>query len=132
MPIDPERWTNRTKEAFSAASTQTTAAGQAEITPAHVLSAILAQGEGIAGPLLTTLGVDQTALARTLGEQIAKLPRAVGGSQPGMSRSLHDGLEAADLLRSEMGDDYVSVEHLLVAFADEIGGDQGPADGGTA
>ena len=121
MPIDPERWTNRTKEAFSAASTQATAAGQAEITPAHVLSAILAQGEGIAGPLLGTLGVDQTALARTLGEQIAKLPRAVGGSQPGMSRALHDGLEAADLLRSEMGDEYVSVEHLLVAFADEIG-----------
>ena len=121
MPIDPERWTNRTKEAFSAASTQATAAGQAEITPAHVLSAILAQGEGIAGPLLGTLGVDQTALARTLGEQIAKLPRAVGGSQPGMSRALHDGLEAADLLRTEMGDEYVSVEHLLVAFADQIG-----------
>ena len=121
MPIDPERWTNRTREAFSAATTQATAAGQAEITPAHVLTAILAQGEGIAPPVLASLGVDQTDLARTLGAELAKLPRAVGGSQPGMSRALHDGLEAADVLRTEMGDEYVSVEHLLVAFADLIG-----------
>ena len=121
MPIDPERWTNRTREAFSAATPQATAAGQAEITPAHVLTAILAQGEGIAPPVLASLGVDQTDLARTLGAELAKLPRAVGGSQPGMSRALHDGLEAADVLRTEMGDEYVSVEHLLVAFADLIG-----------
>lgn len=121
MPIDPERWTNRTREAFSAATTQATAAGQAEITPAHVLTAILAQGEGIAPPVLASLGVDQTELARTLGAELAKLPRAVGGSQPGMSRALHDGLEAADVLRTEMGDEYVSVEHLLVAFADLVG-----------
>ena len=121
MAIDPERWTNRTREAFSAATTQTTAAGQPEITPAHVVSAILAQGEGIAPPVLASLGVDQTELARTLGAELAKLPRAVGGSQPGMSRALHDGLEAADVLRTEMGDEYVSVEHLLVAFADLIG-----------
>ena len=50
MPIDPERWTNRTREAFSAATTQATAAGQAEVTPTHVLAAVLAQPEGIAHP----------------------------------------------------------------------------------
>jgi ATP-dependent Clp protease ATP-binding subunit ClpB len=121
MPIDPERWTNRTREAFSAATTQATAAGQAEITPTHVLAAILAQPEGIATPILRTLGVDPTALARTFGERLAKLPRSVGGMQPSMSRALHDGLEEATALASEMGDEYLSVEHLLVVFADELG-----------
>jgi len=121
MPIDPERWTNRTREAFSAATTQATAAGHAEITPTHVLAAILAQTEGIAGPILRQLGVDPTTLARTFGEKLSALPRAVGGQQPGMSRALHAGLEEADTLRTEMGDEYVSVEHLLLVFSDELG-----------
>ena len=121
MAIDPERWTNRTREAFHAATTQATAAGQAEVTPAHVLAAILAQGEGIAPPILRSLGVDPTDVARQLGEQLSRLPRTVGGSQPQMSRTLHDGLEDADALRAEMGDEYVSVEHLMLAFADELG-----------
>ena len=85
MPIDPERWTNRTREAFSAATTQATAAGQAEVTPTHVLAAILAQPEGIATPILRSLGVDPTALARRFGETLAKLPRSIGGTQPSMS-----------------------------------------------
>jgi ATP-dependent Clp protease ATP-binding subunit ClpB len=121
MPIDPERWTNRTREAFSAATTQATAAGQAEVTPTHVLSAVLAQPEGIATPILRSLGVDPTALARRFGEALAKLPRAIGGMQPSMSRALHDGLEEATALAAEMGDEYLSVEHLLLVFADELG-----------
>ena len=121
MPIDPERWTNRTREAFSQATTQATAAGHAEVTPAHVLAAILTQGDGIATPILRQLGVDATSLARTLGEQLAALPRSVGGQAPGMAKALRDGLEQADRAREEMGDDFVSVEHLLLAFADIIG-----------
>jgi ATP-dependent Clp protease ATP-binding subunit ClpB len=121
MPIDPERWTNRTREAFSAASTQATAAGQAEVTPTHVLAAVLAQPEGIATPILRSLGVDPTTLARRFGETLAKLPRAVGGTAPSMSRALHDGLEEATALAAEMGDEYLSVEHLLLVFADELG-----------
>jgi ATP-dependent Clp protease ATP-binding subunit ClpB len=121
VAIDPERWTNRTREAYSAATTQATAAGHAELTPAHVLTAILAQSEGIAPPLLRSLKVDPTDVARRLGEELSRLPRAVGGSQPSMARDLHDGLEKADALRSEMGDEYVSIEHLLLAFAEALG-----------
>jgi len=121
MPLDPERWTNRTREAFSAATTQATAAGQAEITPTHVLAAILAQPEGIATPVLRSLGVDPTSLARQFAERLATLPRSVGGMQPSMSRALHDGLEEATSLATEMGDEYLSVEHLMVVFAQELG-----------
>jgi ATP-dependent Clp protease ATP-binding subunit ClpB len=121
MPIDPEHWTNRTREAFSAASTQATAAGHAEITPAHVLAAVLAQPEGIATPILRSLGADPTRVAHTLGEELAKLPRAVGGTQPTMGRALHEGLEEATKLAAEMGDEFLSVEHLLLVFSDLLG-----------
>jgi len=121
MPIDPEKWTNRTREAFSAATTQATAAGNPEIMPVHVIAAVLAQPEGIATPLLRQVGVDPAALARKLGEDIGALPRNVGGQQPSISRSLHDGLEEADKLRSEMGDEYVSIEHILLVFSDILG-----------
>ena len=121
MSIDPERWTNRTREAFSAATTQATAAGNPEVTPSHVVAAVLAQPEGIATPLLRQVGADPTAIARRVGEEISALPRNVGGSQPSMSRALREGLEEADTLRTEMGDDYVSIEHVLLVFSDELG-----------
>jgi len=124
MALDPERWTNRTREAFSAATTQATAAGHADVTPAHVLAAILAQPEGIATPILRSLGADPTDVARHLGDILSKLPRSVGGQAPSVSRALHEGLEEATKLATEMGDEYLSVEHLLLVFAGELGVDR--------
>ena len=85
------------------------------------MAAVLAQPEGIATPLLRQVGADPTAIARRVGEEISALPRNVGGSQPSMSRALREGLEEADTLRTEMGDDYVSIEHVLLVFSDELG-----------
>jgi ATP-dependent Clp protease ATP-binding subunit ClpB len=121
VALDPERWTNKTREAFSAATQQASAAHHAEVTPTHLLTAVLAQPDNIAGPLLGRLGVEPTEVQRRLGEQLSRLPRAVGGSEPTLSRAARDGLEVADGLRRDMGDDYLSVEHLLLAWADELG-----------
>jgi ATP-dependent Clp protease ATP-binding subunit ClpB len=121
MPLDPEHWTNKTREAFQAASAQAAAANHAEITPAHLLTAVLAQPDNIAPPLLARLGVEPTDVQRRLGEQLSRLARAVGGSEPTLSRAARDGLETADGLRRDMGDEYLSVEHLLLAWADELG-----------
>src|SRR5579862_6564652 len=121
MPLDPERWTVRTREAFAAATEQATAAAHAEVTPEHLLAAVLAQPEGVARPLLARLGVEPGDVARRIGERLARLPRTVGGSEPSLGRSAREGLERADELRRDMGDDYLSVEHLLLAWADELG-----------
>ena len=72
-------------------------------------------------PLLTQVGVDPDALADKVREQLTRLPRAQGGAEPGLSREARAVLESADENRRELGDDYVSVEHLLLALADEIG-----------
>jgi ATP-dependent Clp protease ATP-binding subunit ClpB len=121
MALDPERWTVKTKEAFSAATQQATASHHAELTPAHLLTAVLAQPDSISHPLLEKVGVEPSQVARRLGEQLATLPRAVGGSEPSLGRVARDGLEAADALRRDMGDDYLSVEHLLLAFSEDLG-----------
>ncbi|MGA2306632.1 MAG: AAA family ATPase [Acidimicrobiales bacterium] len=121
MPIDPERWTNNTKAAFSAATGHAASANNPEMTPAHLLDALLAQDETMTRPLLTQVGVDPDALADKVRQQLNRLPRAQGGAEPGLSREARNVLEAADESRRELGDDYVSVEHLLLALADEIG-----------
>jgi ATP-dependent Clp protease ATP-binding subunit ClpB len=121
VPIEPERWTVKTRDAFAAATQAAAAANHAEVGPAHLLAAVLAQPEGIAGPLLARVGVDVATASRRVGEELARLPRAIGGSEPTLSRDGREVLESADRLRADMGDDFVSVEHLLLAMADRLG-----------
>ena len=121
MTLDPARWTTRTKEAFNAAIAQASAAGHAELTPAHLLAAILAQPEGIAGPLLAQAGVDAAVAARTGSETLGRLPRTVGGSSPELSREAREGLERADGIRADLTDEFLSVDHILIAFASQLG-----------
>jgi len=121
MALDANRFTVRTREAFGAATAQANALGNPELEPEHLLVAVLAQPEGLAQPLLSQMGVDVAGLARRLQEAVARLPRASGGQEPTISRRTREGLERADQLRADLGDDYLSVEHLLLAFADVLG-----------
>jgi ATP-dependent Clp protease ATP-binding subunit ClpB len=121
VPIDPERWTNNTKAAFSAATGHAASSNNPELTPAHLLDALLQQQETMTRPLLSQVGVDPDELAGRVHEQLSRLPRAAGGSEPGLSRDARVVLESADEIRRDLGDDYVSVEHLILALADVIG-----------
>jgi ATP-dependent Clp protease ATP-binding subunit ClpB len=121
MPIDPERWTNNTKAAFSAATGHAASSNNPELTPAHLLDALLQQQDTMTRPLLSAVGVDPDALAGKVHDQLLRLPQADGGAEPGLSRDGRAVLEAADQFRRDLGDDYVSVEHLVLALADQIG-----------
>ena len=121
MALDPERWTIKTREAFQAATTQAAAAGNPYVTPAHLLLALLNQSDGIARPLLIAAGLDPVVVAAALNEKVAREPRSVGGSQPGLSPEARRGLEEADELRQDLGDEYLSVDHVLVTWASELG-----------
>ena len=124
MPIDPERWTNNMKAAFSAATGHAASSNHPELTPAHLLDALLQQQETMTRPLLSAVGVDPDALAGRMHDQLLRLPQASGGAEPGLSREARATLEAADQNRRDLGDDYVSVEHLVLALADLIGTDK--------
>ena len=121
MALDPQRWTVKTREAFQAATTQAAAAGNPYVTPAHLLLALLNQADGVARPLLAAANIDPVATAASLNEKVANEPRTIGGSQPGLSNESRAGLEAADELRADLGDDYLSVDHVIVAWAEALG-----------
>ena len=124
MTINPDRWTLKTQEAFSTAVERARAANNPEVTPDHVLAAVLAQPDGIAGPILERLGVEPSVVRARIDADLSRLPHAVGGAEPGISPSLRDVLTEADSMRTDMGDEYLSVEHLLLAMADRLGVDR--------
>jgi ATP-dependent Clp protease ATP-binding subunit ClpB len=124
MTISPDRWTLKTQEAFSAAVERARASHHAEVTPEHVLDAVLGQADGIAGPILSRVGVEPAVVRDRIEAELGRLPQAFGGQEPGIDRALRDVLTAADTQRTDMGDEYLSVEHLLLAMADRIGVDR--------
>ncbi len=121
MTLDPQRWTVKTREAFQNANAQAAALGNPYVTPAHLLLALLNQSDGVARPLIAAAGLDPVAVAASLNDRVGREPTTVGGTQPGLSREARDGLEAADELRADLGDDYLSVDHVVVAWARELG-----------
>ena len=121
MALDPQRWTVKTREAFQAATTQAASAGNPYVTSAHLLLALLNQADGVARPLLVAAGLDPVAVAAALNERVASEPRTIGGTQPGLSPEARHGLEQADELRADLGDEYLSVDHVMVAWAQELG-----------
>src|SRR4051812_19988167 len=95
MALDPNRWTLKTQEAFNAAVARATEAHNPEMTPEHLLAAMLGQDDTVVLPVLQKLGVAPLSLRNKLEDALAKMPKAYG-SEPQMSRELRDALAAAD------------------------------------
>src|SRR5215211_4940587 len=106
MAFDPNRWTIKTQEAFNAA-----------LEAARTAS----QPEGVVTPLLQKVGVDPRALRAAAEQRLARLPHSYGGSDPSLSRAMRDVVERADKVRTDLRDEYVSSEHLVLAMADLLG-----------
>ena len=121
--MDADRLTTKSQEAVSTAVRRAATEGHPEVAPVHLLLALLDQGDGIAGPLLSAVGADPTTV-RTRAEAIlAALPKASGANvaAPGLSRALMAVMSVAQTKAQSVGDDYVSTEHLLVGLADSGG-----------
>jgi ATP-dependent Clp protease ATP-binding subunit ClpB len=119
MALDPNRWTLKVQEAFGSAVDAAKQASNPEVTPDHLLLALLGQGEGIVLPMLQRLGKEPLPLRNQVNEALAKLPRAYG-SEARLSRALNQVFDAADTARTELHDEYLSTEHLLLALADRL------------
>jgi ATP-dependent Clp protease ATP-binding subunit ClpB len=115
------QYTVRATEALQEAFKSAAARGNPEATPAHLLLALLQQDEGIASRLLAKIGVATEQLQAELRDAIDRLPSSDGGSEPQPSRAFREVLEQAAKLAPQFQDEYVSVEHLLMALVG-IGG----------
>ena len=111
--------TTKTQQAISAAVQAASLAGNPDVGPTHLLGALLAQGDGIAAPLLAAVGADAAAVRAELTQLGNRLPSASGSTvgAPQLSRDALSAITAAQQLATEMGDEYVSTEHLLVGLA---------------
>ena len=121
MSISPDRWTLKTQEALAAALERARTEHHAEVTPDHILVALLGQADGMAGPILARVGVEPALLGNRLEGELSRLAKSYGGEEPRLNAAVRDTLAVADSLRTDMGDEYLSVEHLLLAMADRLG-----------
>ncbi|WP_432508873.1 ATP-dependent chaperone ClpB [Kineococcus auxinigenes] len=108
--------TTRAQEALADAVGRATSAGHAQVEPLHVLAALVAQDNGVAGALLDALGADRALLTRRVDGALASLPSASGASvaQPSLSRPALALMQAAGDEARALDDAYVSTEHLLI------------------
>jgi len=115
--------TTKTQQVISSAVQAATVAGNPDVGPVHLFGALLAQADGLTVPLLTAVGADPTAVRAELERLSHALPSATGAtvSAPQFSPPAVRSLTHAQRLATEMGDEYVSTEHLLAGLAAEGG-----------
>jgi len=119
--MDLNTFTHKAQQAVQAAAGDARARHHQATGPEHLLLALLGQSEGLVYPLLSRLGADPAALRRALGDTLERIPRVFGDTATGISPDLLRVLEQAEAERTAMKDDYVSVEHLLLALAADPG-----------
>ena len=120
MALDPNRWTLKTQEAVNSAVEAGAPSSHPEVTPDHLLAALLRQEEGVVLPILEKVGTPPLVLRNRADEALAKLPKAYGGESR-LGREFQAVLDTADEARLELHDEYLSTEHLLLALADKLG-----------
>ncbi len=121
MAIDSKKWTAKTQEAVAATLDDARGRSNPAITPDHLMSALLRQDGTIVPGILQKLGVAPLMLRNKADEAVSKLPHAYGSEEPRMNRELSNVFENADKLRTDLHDDYLSVEHLLLAMNQRVG-----------
>ncbi|MEN9579097.1 MAG: hypothetical protein RJA70_2106 [Pseudomonadota bacterium] len=112
-----DRMTNKSREAIQSALSTASRRGNPEIIPEHLLTAILAQDDGVGAPLLERCGVNIAGLTADFEKRIGTLPQTSGGAEPGLGTRARDLFSRAEDEAKKPKDDYVSVEHLVLAAA---------------
>ena len=121
MALNPKNWTLKTQEAVASAVDQAKALSNPELTPDHLMAAIARQDDTIIPAVLSKLGQAPLMVRNAADEKVSKLPKAYGGDEPRMNRELSNVFENAEKYQKDLKDDYLSVEHLLLAMNSRLG-----------
>ena len=121
--MDVNKLTQKSQEALAEAQSIATRMGHIEVDGEHLLMALIDQPEGLVPRLLDQTGADTAALRADLERELNRRPKVSGpGAAPGqvsVTRRLANLLEAAEREAKRLKDEYVSVEHLVIALAEE-------------
>ena len=118
--MDLSKFTLKSQQALQAAQSIAAEYNHPEITPEHLLLALLQQEEGLTSPLLQKLSVNPAEVKKKIGEEIAKIPQVYGdGPQTAyLSGNLNRILTDAGKEAKSLKDEYLSVEHILLAISE--------------
>ncbi|ADK86596.1 ATP-dependent chaperone ClpB [Desulfarculus baarsii DSM 2075] len=116
-----DKFTVKSQEIIQEAVSLTDKRGHPQVEPAHLLAATLKISQEIAKPVLGKLGVAEAGLQAEAEALLQRQPQVSGGGQAYLSSASRELLQQAQNAAEQMHDDYVSVEHLLVALAAEKG-----------
>ncbi|MET3920837.1 ATP-dependent chaperone ClpB [Arthrobacter sp. UYEF20] len=113
------KFTTKSQEALSAAAMNASTAGNPQLEPAHLLKALMDQREGVAVALLRATGTDPEAVSVQASTAIKALPSTSGSSvqQAQLSRSAMQAIKNAQNEAEQLGDTFVSTEHLLLGLS---------------
>ena len=114
-----QKFTTMAQEAVGDAIQSASAAGNAQVETLHVMDALLRQENGVVRSLIEAAGGDPQTIGATVRNALVALPSASGSStsQPQASRQLTAAIAQAEKEMQQMGDEYVSTEHLLIGIA---------------
>jgi ATP-dependent Clp protease ATP-binding subunit ClpB len=121
VAFDPKKWTLKTNEAFAAAIDQAKALSNPELTPDHLMAAMMRQDDTIVPAVLAKLGLAPLMVRNKADEAVQKLPKAYGGGEPHVNRELNNIVQNAEQYQKDLKDDFLSVEHLLLAMNQRLG-----------
>ena len=111
-----EHFTEKAREAINAASQLAQQHNHSQVDVEHLLSALLAQEDGVVQQIIAKVGGNLLAAQTILNEALGRLPQVYGGSEPSISPRLRKVLEDAWHEMGTFHDEYLSVEHLLLAL----------------
>ncbi|HEY4387375.1 MAG TPA: Clp protease N-terminal domain-containing protein, partial [Ktedonobacteraceae bacterium] len=114
--MNVEHFTEKAREAISEAAQIARQHNNSQVEVEHLLSALLAQEGGVVQQVIASVGGDLAAAQRIINDSIERMPQAYGGSEPGISPRLRKLLEEAWREMGTFHDEYLSVEHLLLAM----------------
>jgi ATP-dependent Clp protease ATP-binding subunit ClpB len=119
--LNLDRFTIKTQEALQAAVSLAAHRDHTEATPDHVLLALLEQTETLVKPVLGKVGAPLEVVRRDANAALDALPVIKGSAtEPTVSRELAGLLRKAEAEAGKLGDEYISIEHLLIALAGEL------------
>ena len=115
--MNMDKYTIKAQEAVQEALKRVQRQGQQAIEPEHLLSGVMQVAEEVTRFIFQKLGMNPTTVQQAVDAQISSLPKVQGG-QPYLSQQSSQVLQKAEDLAQKGGDEYVSVEHLLMAIAE--------------
>ncbi|RPI63224.1 MAG: type VI secretion system ATPase TssH, partial [Planctomycetaceae bacterium] len=111
-----DKLTVKTQEAIAAAQHEASELGHAQIAPLHLLDALLHQDGGLAVPLLEKIGIPEQRIVSIVKSELGRIPTQSQQAGMAMDPMLNQVLNKADKEARDLKDEYISIEHLLLAL----------------